>query len=75
MVRRLYGGRVVSPFGWLMTPSCAALCGFVTRAGFVTGAGGGGSGGAEGFSLQMSLLYWSELSRSFANRADTTDSR
>lgn len=71
MVRRLYGGRVV-PFGWLMAP-CAAMSGVVTRAGFVTGAGGGGGGGAEGFSLQMSFLEWSELSCSFANRADTAD--
>ena len=74
MVRRLYGGRVVWPFGWLLTPPCAALSGFVTRAGFVAGADGGG-GGAEGFSLQMSLLDRSELSCSFANGADTADSR
>ena len=74
MVRRLYGGRVVVPFGWLMVP-CAALCGFVAGAGLATGGGGGGGDGAEGFSLQMSLLYWCELSCSFANRADTLDSR
>ena len=75
MVRRLYGGRVVCPFGWLLTASCVALSGSVTRAGFVTGAGGSGGGGAEGFSLQMSLLQWSELSCSLHAGLTTMDSR
>ena len=73
MVRRLYGGRVL-PLGGLVTP-CVALAGSVTRAGLGMGGGGSGDGaggggggggdgcgGAEGVSLQMSLLHRSELS-------------